>query len=352
MLEGPAEQAILKAGQWLADQFAYRRVSKKFSKFARDYIRNGDLTRNQVRLATRSALKEALLVRKSPHAFSSLRFFALRRSEPLADFVDAQEYWRTFHRLWGGPTRAVTDAKTLTRKLLGTAAIPDIGYFVGGRWFDKDWQITSLDVLVSRLPASQEVVLKADFSERGNAVEIMPASELLNPNRIMTANSVLQRKIEQHTFFSELSGGKGCTIRITTVFWPSESKPQLVAALVKWDVVGDQETSRVNLDVKTGAVVPPIFGPSWTRLALPDRLLSGRELVVPGFEAAIELVLELHSKSPHYQLIGWDLIVDAEQNPWIFEWNADHPAIFNLQSQNGPVLKEGAVTQVSGRRRR
>ena len=173
MLEGPAERAILRAGQWCADFFAYRRINRKFAKFARSYIKHSNLTRKQVQSANLRAAKEALLVRRRPNAFSSLRFYALARQEDLGGFVDDVEYWRSYHRNWGGRTRSTTDAKTLSRKLIGSDALPDVGYFVSGRWFDINWKVVDLSELLSSYRQEAGFALKADFSERGKDVEIL-----------------------------------------------------------------------------------------------------------------------------------------------------------------------------------
>jgi len=341
LLEGPAEQRILRAGQWLADLFAYRRINKRFANFTRSYLAHNAITRSQLRRANLQALRESWLVRRRPLSFTTLRFYAIVLGELSSDTVDELEYWQTLHRKWGGRTRAASDAKTLTRKLLGSERIPDIGYFVNGSWFDTKWQPASPASLIQNLPEDEQVVLKADYSERGQAVQLLTRAQFLSPEMRLETDSVLQRKVQQHPFFSELRPESDATVRLVTAYWAKSDSPRVLYGLVKWDVLGFDHVSRIKVDTESGVLVPPLVRTDWKSQALPDQFNSESALLLPGFQASVDLVLGLHASFPHYQLIGWDLGIDRHAQPWIFEWNADHPAIFTGQVLNGPILAEG-----------
>lgn len=344
MLEGPAEQRALWVGQWLADQFAYRRINKRFAAYTRSFVKANRVPGSELRRATLSAAREAFLVRKSPRAFTTLRFYALSFGQVTSGFIDEVEYWRRLHRSWGGKARAASDAKTLTRKLLSTEQLPDLGYFVNGSWFNLQWQRVSRAEIVRHLKDADEVVVKADFSERGNAVRVISRAAFLEPSFSVTKNSVVQDKISQHPLFGELMPGKEATVRLVTAYWPGSSSPKLLSGLAKWDVLGADITSRLKINVETGKFVPPLVKSDWTQVALPPLFQGRLDLAAPGFSQAKALILDLHKQFPHYQLIGWDLGIDEHERPWIFEWNADHPAIFTAQAMNGPILEAGRNT--------
>lgn len=345
MLEGPAEVRALRAGQWLADLFAYQRINKRFSAYSRKFVKQNGITRSQLLRATRIALREAWIVRKRPLAFTTLRFYALALGEISPEIVDEVEYWRRLHRVWGGRARSASDAKTLTRKLLASDRIPDLGYFVNGSWFDLSWKRSTRTQIVSKLRATDNVVVKSDFSERGNAVRIVSKTQFINETFLVRENSVVQRKISQHHIFEELLPGKEATIRMVTAFWADTAAPRLLSGLVKWDVLGPDVTTRLKFDIRTGVFVPPIIRGDWTHFPVSGSPLQSAEFNLPGFDAARDLVLGLHSKFPHYQLIGWDLGIDESGEPWIFEWNADHPAIFTAQAMNGAILAGGRASK-------
>lgn len=44
--------------------------------------------------------------------------------------------------------------------------------------------------------------------------------------------------------------------------------------------------------------------------------------LLPGFDKAIELVKNLHFKLPFFDIVGWDISVDQEEEPVVIEWNA------------------------------
>ena len=64
-----------------------------------------------------------------------------------------------------------------------------------------------------------------------------------------------------------------------------------------------------------------------------DVVLDGYK--IPSFEKAVDAVRNLHYQIPHFDLIGWDIAIDADGEPLLIEWNT-WPEL--SQSVNGPAF--------------
>ena len=342
MLEGKAEQTTLRRGGFIADQLGYLRINRELWGDCLSFAKENSITFSEFLAAFREAVSYSL---KDPFSILSLPTFllyrlTLGRLEP--GLVSEITYWRHLHRAWGTRSKCVSDVKTLTRKLLNSDAIPDIGYNVNGHYYDKNWAQVEVTKLIEPL-AETLIVVKRDYSERGRHVKVMPASDLAAFNSNEFGDFVIQRKITQHEFFDQLGKGSSVTLRLLTAFPQGKSVPEVASGLVKSDAdPKSNDFIRVVIDPSTDCFVGFGINSNWGRVPL-DKLGLNSTQEIPGLKQAKKLVLELHSKFPHFQLIGWDIGIDQSGKPWIFEWNADHPGIVFHQSVLGPVLARAGL---------
>jgi hypothetical protein len=53
----------------------------------------------------------------------------------------------------------------------------------------------------------------------------------------------------------------------------------------------------------------------------------------------------LHRILPWFDLVSWDVVIDADHEPWILEYNTAAQDIFFQQMSNGPFFgNEGSAT--------
>ena len=52
----------------------------------------------------------------------------------------------------------------------------------------------------------------------------------------------------------------------------------------------------------------------------------------------MELCLALHSKVPHFTVIGWDVTLDQVEQIKLIEWNSNHPDIKFSEATTGPCF--------------
>jgi hypothetical protein len=342
MLEGKAEQTTLRWGGFIADQLGYLRINRELWGGCRSFAKENSVPVSEFLVAIREAFRYSL---KDPFSILSLPTFllyrlTLGRLEP--GLVSEITYWRHLHRVWGTKSRNVSDVKTLTRKLLDSDSIPDIGYNVNGHYFDKNWDRVQVQELIDPLGDSI-IVVKRDYSERGRHVQMMPANELPAFNSKEFGDFVIQRKIHQHKFLDRFGNGRSVTLRLLTAFPEGKSNPAVISGLVKSDAdPKSMEFLRIVIDPNTDTFVGFGVNAKWGRVPLENLGVTIHE-EIPGLKKAKGLVLGLHSKFPHFQLIGWDIGIDETGKPWIFEWNADHPSIVFHQSVLGPVLARAGL---------
>lgn len=348
MLEGKTEKAVLAMGQVFADFFAFRRVNGELWRHSLNYIRQNFIGTTEVLRAIFDAIRYTIASEKRLSGLASFFFYRLTFRTLPKGFVSEPVYWRTLHRAWGGISRNVSDVKTLTRRLIDSDDLPDLGYYINQNWFDQNYVRTSLSEFLQTL-GSQEVVIKRDYSERSNHVLVMTASELEEFNSKLFGNFVVQRKIYQHSTLDQLANGRQVTLRILTVFPQGAESPTAISALIKFDdAEGASNQMRMPVNARTGKYLGYCIDRYWKRTPInePNLDLDGE---VPGFFEAKRRVLEIHRRFPHFQLIGWDLGIDQDSKPWVYEWNADHPGIIFHQACFGPVLFESGLRTVHGK---
>jgi hypothetical protein len=228
----------------------------------------------------------------------------------------------------------VSDVKTLSKKLLATERLPDIGYYVNGCFYDRNWSAVAVKELVQLMPF-EKIFLKRDYSERGRHVIPMDTTKLQEFDARGFGDFVIQRQINQHGFFDVFGATSRSTLRLLTAAGPEG--PRVVATLVKVVSSGpDAAIRRVGVDQDSGCLAWGL-DENWKVIDFSTGPEAGG-LTVPGFDEAKRLVISLHETFPHFQVIGWDVGIDEDETPWLFEWNADHPAILYPQILHGPVL--------------
>ena len=132
-------------------------------------------------------------------------------------------------------------------------------------------------------------------------------------------------------------------MRLVSAFPSNSDGPRLVAGMIYFHQnVAQHRLLRIPVDLATNQIRPEGIDGNMKKFASEDiGVAAGQQL--PGLEEAKSLVLDLHSRFPHFQLVGWDLGIDENGSPWIFEWNADHPAILYQQLFDGATLAKAGL---------
>jgi len=245
-----------------------------------------------------------------------------------------------------GVLRYMASLKTFTSAVLDSSSIPDVGYVIDGRFYGPGYRPVAKDcardVLFSR---GDEVVVKRDDSAGGRDVFFLRADEF-DPDALLVdaPNAVVQWRVDHHPLFTELSGAEGSNLRLVTVRLPDGSLEVRHAALrfgtPDARIYGHGGGFHALVDHETGRFLERYIASDWR---LIDRIPNGsRPLgsgLIPGYEASRSVCLALHAQVPHLGVIGWDVMIDADEEPWVVEWNARHPASYGGETFRGPLFR-------------
>jgi Sugar-transfer associated ATP-grasp len=246
-------------------------------------------------------------------------------------------------RLSGGYGHMST-YKSVSNRLFQTDLLPDLAYSVNGLLYTPSMESVRAGDLKKYLFAIYDrIVYKVDNGAQGTNVFVYDADSF--PDESMSFdNGVFQSYIIQHPFFDAFDDQSVSTIRITTVV-DDESNVLCRAAYLRLPRSADTHVKSataikvaVNAD---GQLQEEGYLPDWVPVAAhPDsnRLFTGQ--IVPHFQACVETCISLHRKMMFPRMIGWDVIIDRDENVKLMEWNGGHNDIKFSEAANGPCFAD------------
>lgn len=345
MLEGRPEQIALASGKFIADRLAILRINHGLRKDIFNFVKQNKTPITTLFGLFKSAVAESIN-RKHLSAWPTLLMCGLIYGSVISGWISATKYWTKFHRMWGGPTRSISDVKTLTLKLSQSHNISDIGYFVNNQFWDRNWNTSSLQMIID-FATEIEYVVKRDYSERGKHVLVMSKNEISNFDFRSFGNCVIQRKIKQLPLLTKLSGGTTVTIRVLSILDRHSNRATVASAHMKFDAPNSKSRRNFTIPLELDSYRTRSYGYSekYKKYDLPKEFLSENKQFL-WLKAAFDLAIETHSHFPHFQVIGWDIGIDEDAKPWIFEWNADHPALIRAQGFYGSIhVNAGLISE-------
>jgi hypothetical protein len=166
--------------------------------------------------------------------------------------------------------------------------------------------------------------------------------------------TLVERAIEQHAFWQELSPYSANTLRILTMWTPGDAEPFIARAAQR---IGTEETFPtdnwsgggvgITVDVATGRLgtgrVNPYDSPfedkPYTHHPRTGVPFTG--LVLPHWERIRDEVLAAARALPFAYYVGWDVAVDRDGTPVFVEGN-NNTGVKMLQSHSG-LLADPAI---------
>ncbi len=239
----------------------------------------------------------------------------------------------------------VSFLKPLTNHLFAKEIGPDIAYFINGFWFGKNFQPISRKTLNDTFfVGTNKVIFKLDQSYQGRGIFVYEKNGFDLNSIEQKGNGVVQKFIQQHSFFDSFVASAVATIRITTVVDP-DNAISLRACYLRLGRTKDTHVKsnnhvRIPIDMTTGILHEKGYLANWKTIdSHPDSNISFSNKEIPNYEGCVDLVLQLHQKMPMVRAIGWDMIVDKEYNPIVMEWNGYSNDIKFSEATQGPCFK-------------
>jgi hypothetical protein len=238
----------------------------------------------------------------------------------------------------------VTGLKSFSNVVLKTEALPDIGYYFGGNFYNRDFAVTDPSILRAQCGSAKgKLFVKKDRSSRGEGIIVLPVEQLTEERFSRIGDCVIQLPITQNEFFEEMIAGSVATIRVTTVK-DQTGRIDVRAAYLR---LGRSNTEWVQSDNQIRVAITNCAGDldnfgytqDWRRWEChPDTGYSFKNARIPKFKEAIDLCVALHNKVPHFTIIGWDATIDNADQIKIMEWNSNHPDIKFSEASTGPCF--------------
>lgn len=235
--------------------------------------------------------------------------------------------------------------KALTQIIFNSNSIPDLFYFVNGLWFDVNLKIVPSQYVDEYLLQNElKFVYKTDQSARGLGVQVISSNKSFKSHKLeKLGNGVIQKFINQHDFFQKITPNSVATLRMTTVLNNSGGfeirscflrLSRLKESHVKFD-----SNIMIPIDPESGIFDELGILPNWERLNKhPDTDFFFEGQKFPFYEKCKNLVLELHKKIPYVRVIGWDLIINQNNEAQVMEWNGMHNDIKFMEATQGPCF--------------
>lgn len=243
----------------------------------------------------------------------------------------------------GVPT--ISRQKTLSAYFIRHASLPDIGYYVNGKYFLRDWKKIEFEQLKQIIFETQDkVVFKINRSMRGRGVFILGPNDLNHTAIRNLGDGCFQEFIQPHPTVPRFGVPSVPTVRLVTTLNaagdPTARFAYLRLGRLKHSHVISDDSVKVLLCLKTGKLQSIGFLTDWRPvLAHPDTGINFDGVRFPRITDAISLCLDLHCQMPSFLSIGWDLCLDDGGEFKIMEWNQLHDIKF-AEAVNGPNFSD------------
>ena len=240
----------------------------------------------------------------------------------------------------------VSHLKGFTNKIFQSPVFPDIAYYTNGLFFSKDYKIIPRNQIKNYLyQHSDVVVFKSDQSAQGKGVIFLSKNLFDDKSFSHKGNGVFQSFIKQHSFFNAFTTDSVATIRLTTLIEESGLSSlrsgYLRLGRSKDTHVQSNSHIRIPITIANGQLEDVGYMPNWVCIHHhPDSEIPFANKTIPGFGKCISTALKLHQAMPMVRSIGWDMIVDENENVQVMEWNGHENDIKFSEATQGPCFAD------------
>lgn len=253
-------------------------------------------------------------------------------------------YGRIVTPILKGNYGTIGDYNSLTSRLFKSSHFPDCVYYTNGLWISNEYQILSdKEVIAFTLKENKNLVYKTDNSIQGKGVHFLEKNNLNIKKLEILGNGVLQRYINQHSFFQDITPNSVATLRITSVI----NDTGIVTVNACYLRVGrsldthvkSNSHIRIPINISTGVLDKYGYTTNWLQIEKHlDTNFLFESKQIPCFNKIIDTAINLHKMVPFTRTIGWDMIVDENNDVKVMEWNGGHNDIKFSEATQGPCF--------------
>ena len=238
----------------------------------------------------------------------------------------------------------VSFLKPLAKKILNSNLFPDLAYYVNGSYYSDNYELIQDKNIIDYLfKKSDVIVFKKDNSFQGLGIHILKKSTFELKKISSLGNGVFQNYIEQHHLFKEIMPNSVATLRVLTVL-EKNGNASVRACNLRFGRKDDKyvkttSTIILPINVKSGEFFKYGYINSYYEIEKhPNTKVEFAEKKIPNFNKCIEIALLLQKSMPFVKCIGWDMIIDKNENVQLMEWNGFYPGIHFNEIHLGPCF--------------
>lgn len=244
------------------------------------------------------------------------------------------------------------DDKNLYEIFLPDTRFPvTLAHIYNNAIYDKDWRYHSLDHLqalsesiYSQLGGNKEFVVKVSKgSYAGQGVRLFHVDSPSDVERILRenigGNFIVQERLNQSKFMSQFCSTSVNIFRVIT--WRHQGDIKVLSTSIRFGLEGyftdvcfiDGEEIVNVVGVQKDGTVKKKYG---SFRGLNNITVNLTEDKAPNFDAVISMAREGHKKLYPFDIVGWDITLDSDNNPVCIEYNVRTPGTILYQYANGP----------------
>lgn len=250
--------------------------------------------------------------------------------------------------LYKGDYGKICDRAITINELLKDKYSSDLGYFINGLLFSHKKEVIDPKNFKKILFESEDrIVFKIENSLQGKGVFFYDQNSFNIEKIKKLGNGVFQKFIIQHSFFNQFNKSALATIRLTSVL-KDDGSVEVRAGYFRFGRDGDSHVisssqMRIPIDIKNGCLWDThlaFYPKSEFTKKLPDNDIDYPGMKLPSFYHCISEIKRLHALIPYIRCIGWDIIVDENNNMRVIELNGGHNGITFNEMVQGPCFKD------------
>jgi len=245
-----------------------------------------------------------------------------------------------------GNYRALGLFKALSNQLFQSSAFPDVAYYVNGLFLERNYTVLDERKVKEVLFKNGEVVVyKLEHSARGEGIFFFDKDSFDTKKIQRLGNGVFQDYIDQHPFFKEYMPSSVATLRLTTIIDDS-GNPSVRACFLRTARSGDTHVNSssgilTSVNLKTGELDALGYLRNWRTVDRhPDTDIAFAGRRIPNFDNCVSVALELHRLIPYVRCVGWDMVVNKDNDIKVMEWNGGHNGIMFSEATQGPCFSD------------
>jgi len=240
---------------------------------------------------------------------------------------------------------AISEFNSLNKLIFKCDKFPDLLYYANDSWIDTNYNLLTQNDVKNRLKDIRgKFVFKTDNSAQGNGVYVLNSDNFDFNFFKKKGNGIIQEYIKQNDFFNNFMSKSVATIRLTT-YISDNGEPSVKACYLRFGrgndthIQGDS-TIRIPININNGEFYEQGYINYWDEVKEhPDTKIKFKDNKIPYFEKCKQTIFELHKSIPFVKIIGWDIIINSNNEIQVMEWNGYHNGIKFTEATQGPCFK-------------